>query len=152
MEEDGDTSSLICFLLSFLAFIKRKLKDWCRWRFSFRQMSSVILSIFQRFRNHAVKIVHHCMFYPLPCVNGSSMKYLKYSPNCLIHQQFAPILKHRRSEPVVNYWNGSAVFLLDGKDKSEKDNQVTGFTFKLLLSVRDCLHIVVSDVSEILIR
>ncbi|KAJ6750164.1 hypothetical protein OIU85_000768 [Salix viminalis] len=88
---------------------------------------------------------------PLPCVNGSSMKYLKYPPNCLIHQQFAPILKHRRSEPVVNYWNGSAVFLLDGKDKSEKDNQVTGFTFKLLLSVRDCLHIVVSDVSEILI-
>uniref|UniRef100_A0A6N2KNN2 Uncharacterized protein n=1 Tax=Salix viminalis TaxID=40686 RepID=A0A6N2KNN2_SALVM len=39
-------------------------------------------------------------------------------------KQFAPILKHRRSEPVVNYWNGSAVFLLDGKDKSEKDNQV----------------------------
>ncbi|KAH8505680.1 hypothetical protein H0E87_012778 [Populus deltoides] len=60
---------------------------------------------------------------PLPRVNGSSMKSLKYPPNGLMQQQFATLLKHQKSEPVVKYRNGSAVCLLGGEDKSEKDNQ-----------------------------
>ncbi|KAG5243322.1 glycine-rich family protein [Salix suchowensis] len=60
---------------------------------------------------------------PLPRVNGSSMKSLKYPPNGLMQQHFATLLKHRKSEPVVKYRNGSAVCLLGGEDKSEKDNQ-----------------------------
>ncbi|CAK7343170.1 unnamed protein product [Dovyalis caffra] len=64
---------------------------------------------------------------PLPRFNGSSMKSLKYPPNGLIHQQFAHLLKHQKSEPVVKYWNSSAVCLLGGKDKSEKDNQGLGW-------------------------
>ncbi|KAF9680244.1 hypothetical protein SADUNF_Sadunf06G0101200 [Salix dunnii] len=60
---------------------------------------------------------------PLPRVNGSSMKSLKYPSNGLMQQHFATLLKHRQSEPVVKYRNGSAVCLLGGEDKSEKDNQ-----------------------------
>lgn len=60
---------------------------------------------------------------PLPRVNGSSMKSLKYPQNGLMQQQFATLLKHQKSEPVVKYRNGSAVCLLGGEDKSEKDNQ-----------------------------
>ena len=88
---------------------------------------------------------------PLPRVNGSSMKSLKYPQNGLMQQQFATLLKHQKSEPVVKYRNGSAVCLLGGEDKSEKDSQVPGLLFKFLFGVRYCLHIFFSDISEILI-
>lgn len=56
----------VFFFRWFNASPKRGLKDWSRWRAAFRQMFTVLLSLFQKFRNQGVKMMHRCVFYHCP--------------------------------------------------------------------------------------